>query len=86
MPITTSGTITHLLEDVHVHQGGAVSVTVRTKFTGFSDIVRTFEIPQVDALPFWAAIPPLDKSRWDDLCNVLYQFLLDRGDLAGDLS
>lgn len=86
MPITNSETIKHTLEEVAIHYGGSVSVVIKTEVTGLPHTLRTFEISQAEALPFWGSLPTPDMTRWADLCNLLYTILINRGDLSGTIS
>ena len=86
MPVTTTTTVVQALNSVVIHPGGAVDVEVKFSTEGFPDLMKTFSLSQAEALPIWGGTPSGTVSRWEDLCGLLYEVLMTRGDLTGTVS
>lgn len=85
MPVVKSGAVSYHLESVHVHLGGALTVNVEIRLDG--DYIRrqSFDISKEVALPYWTDKGDPVQSRWDDLCQALYELLIAQGCIAGGL-
>ena len=85
MPITASEEVTHSLHSVSIHDGGHISVTIVSESTVMPQFLRTFEISSTEAGPYWMSEAPSGIVRWNDLCGILYQILITRGDISGNI-
>lgn len=86
MPVTTTSQVVQSLESVTVNLGGSISVTIKTSIEGAPDTLKMYAISQEEAVPYWVQPATANKSRWEDLCGILYKILVDRGDLKGSIS
>lgn len=86
MPITAPATIKHTLEEVAIHLGGSVTVVIKTEVTGMPHALHSYEITREEAGPIWMSPATAGLNRWADLCGLLYELLIARGDLVGDIS
>lgn len=86
MPVTTTAQVVHSLESVTIHLGGAISVTVKTAIQGAPDTFAQYTFAQDETLPHWAELGDPDKNRWEDLCDLLYNLLIDKGYISGNIS
>lgn len=83
MPVVNTIAISQRLESVLIMDGGAVAVTVKYENPEIQTYAKTFQISQEEALPFWGALPTSGINRWEDLCGLLYNILVTRGDVVG---
>jgi hypothetical protein len=86
MPVIETHQISQTLESVVIHLGGSVDVSIKVTAPGFPDNIKTFNIAESDALPFWGTNPTGLVNRWEDLCSLLYSILLNRGDITGTIT
>jgi hypothetical protein len=86
VPIVKEVLVSHRLSAVQIHDGGALTVTVYSTAPGMPQAVQTFDIAEEDALPYWGTPSTAGKSRWDDLCAVVYQVLVDKGHIVGAIT
>ncbi len=83
MPVVNSQEVKYTLDEVLIRFGGAVTVIIKTEVADLPPSLKAHEISRAEALPFWGAHADPLKNRWEDLCGLLYQILIDRGDIAG---
>jgi hypothetical protein len=86
VPVINTTNVVQSLESVTINLGGSISVTVKTVIAGAPDSLKMYTITAEEALPHWAEFATPTKNRWDDLCDLLYQLLIERGDIAGTIS
>lgn len=86
MPVTTTAQVVHSLESVTVHLGGSISVTVKTEIVGAPDSLSQYTFSQDETLPHWAELGDPNKNRWEDLCDLLYGLLIQKGHISGVIS
>ena len=86
MPVINTTSVIQSLESVTINLGGSITVTVKTVIEGAPDSLKMYTISAEEALPHWSEFANPAKNRWNDLCDLLYQLLIARGDIAGTLS
>lgn len=83
MPVINTEQVKYTLDEVLIRYGGAVTVIIKTEVEGLPPALKAHEISRAEALPFWGVHATEGKNRWEDLCGLLYQILVDRGDISG---
>lgn len=86
MPVITSSSLIQTLESVNILTGGAVDVCIKMEALQMPPFFKTFHISAMEALPYWGDLPTPGLIRWEDLCNLLYSILTNRGDLVGTIT
>ena len=86
MPVINTTNVVQSLESVTINLGGSITVTVKTVITGAPYSLKMYTISAEEAIPHWAEFANPAKNRWDDLCDLLYELLIARGDIAGTIS
>lgn len=86
MPVTTTTNVVHSLESVTINLGGSVTVTIKTVITGAPDSLKVVTLSAEQLATHWTEFADPSKNRWNDLCDLLYQLLIDGGHIAGTIS
>ena len=86
MPVISTTQVVHSLESVTINLGGSISVTVKTSIEGVPGTLKMYTISAEDAGPHWMGLGDPTKNRWEDLCDLLYGLLIEKGYITGSIS